>query len=524
MAEEDLSKLTPQQLREYIQEVGSKNKFLLLEMQRLGFWPKDEGQPIILNHLIERESELSKEIEKLLKVKKVFDNSKQVLKQIHKTRMANARLRREETKVKREKIRQEKVEKWKLIKEKDIAYLGESISKGLGEKLSNEEVLKRLGLPILHNAEDLSKAINTKIGNLRFLAFYRKVSQIHHYVRFLLPKKSGGTRVISAPMPRLKKVQYWILENILNKVRISKEAHGFCAKKSILTNAQPHVGKDIVINLDLKDFFPTITYVRTKGVFKKLGYSEQVSTILALICTEPEGDWVEIDNKKYFVNNGKRFLPQGAPTSPAITNIICRKLDRRLAGLASKYNFVYTRYADDFTFSASKDAAENLTKILWGVRQIIKGEGFNLHPDKTRIMRKGVRQEVTGIVVNEKLNINGRELKKFRALLFQIEKDGIVGKKWDGSTNILAAIKGYAGFVNMVNSKKGAPLVRKVNEILKKHNFKHTIKHHAKLPKEEPVEITSKVTTECAVQSNSKAEEKSILGNVFSWVKKTFFK
>ena len=524
MAEEDLSKLTPQQLREYIQEVGSKNKFLLLEMQRLGFWPKDKGQPIVLNHLIDREAELSKEVERLLKIKKVFDNQQQVLKQIHKKRMANARLRREETKVKREQIRKEKLERWKSIKAKDITYLGEAISKGLGEKLSKEDILKRLGLPILHNAEDLSKAINTKIGNLSFLAFYRKVSKIHHYIRFLLPKKSGGSRLISAPMPRLKNVQYWILANILNKVKISREAHGFCTRKSILTNAQPHVGKDIVINLDLKDFFPTITYPRTKGVFIKLGYSEQVSTILALICTEPDGEWVELDNKKYFVNNGKRFLPQGAPTSPAITNIICRKLDRRLAGLASKYQFVYTRYADDFTFSATNDVNNNLTKILWGIRQIIKDEGFNLHPDKTRIMRKGVRQEVTGIVVNEKLNVNSRELKKFRALLFQIEKDGLEGKKWEGSSNLLAAIKGYAGFVKMVNPKKGAPLVKKVNEILKKHDFKHIIKHPAKLTKEKPVEKINDISSENANKSNPSSEKKGILDTVFAWVKKTFSK
>src|SRR5262249_12338200 len=146
-------------------------------------------------------------------------------------------------------------------------------------------------------------------------------------IRFKIPKKTGGERLISAPMPRLKKAQYWILDNILRRVEVSDSAHGFLTGRSIVSNARPHVGADLIINLDLKDFFPTVSYKRVKGLFKSLGYSESAASVLGLICTEPDVEEVELDGKRYFVALTDRHLPQGAPTSPSITNILCRRLD-----------------------------------------------------------------------------------------------------------------------------------------------------------------------------------------------------
>jgi len=158
--------------------------------------------------------------------------------------------------------------------------------------------------------------------------------------------------------------------------------------------------------------------------------------------------------------------------------------------LAVKYGFTYTRYADDMTFSSSGNHQEKIPKLLANVRRIIKDEGFTIHPDKLRIMRKGVRKEVTGIVVNEKLNISRKTLDKFKTLLFQIEKDGLEGKSWNGSDNLLAAIGGYANFIQMVNPTKGAILMPRVKTILKKYEFKHEIKYPKKV---EPNEADSKV-------------------------------
>ena len=122
-----------------------------------------------------------------------------------------------------------------------------------------------------------------KIGELRFLAYDRTVAKVDHYARFTIPKKSGGVREISAPMPRLKRAQYWVLVNILQPLEAHDAAHGFRAKRSILTNARPHAGRRVVINIDLKDFFPTISYRRVKGFFVRLGYPEEVAAPLALI-------------------------------------------------------------------------------------------------------------------------------------------------------------------------------------------------------------------------------------------------
>jgi hypothetical protein len=196
-----------------------------------------------------------------------------------------------------------------------------------------------------------------------------------------------------------------------------------------------------------------------------------VASALALICTEPDVDEVALDGVSWFVAKGERHLPQGSPASPAITNVLCRRLDRRLQGLAESLGFQYTRYADDLTFSARGENAGSgyVGKILRQVHDIVAHEGFAVHPDKTRIMRRGRRQEVTGVVVNEKLGVERSELRKFRATLFQVEKDGPAGKRWGGSADLLSSLHGFASFVAMVDPAKGQPLLARARALLAKH-------------------------------------------------------
>ncbi|MEP7239075.1 MAG: retron St85 family RNA-directed DNA polymerase, partial [Ferruginibacter sp.] len=297
------------------------------------------------------------------------------------------------------------------------------------------------------------------LKELRFLSFNRKVSEVNHYRKFYVPKKSGGRRLISAPMPRLKKVQYWILENLLNKVSLHNAANGFVTNRSIVTNAQPHVGKNLVLNMDVKDFFPSVHFKRVKGLLQQLGYSEKIATILSLICTEAVTDEVEIDGKDYFVQKGNRVLPQGAPTSPAITNILCFSLDNRLQGLANKLNCNYTRYADDVTFSGGEEI--NAQQLVWRIKRIMQDEGFTVHPDKIRIMRKGTQQEVTGVVVNQQLSVNRKDLRQFRALLHNLKK-GNSNTTQNHPANLSSYIIGYANFVKMVNPVKGNQLKQSI--------------------------------------------------------------
>src|SRR5262249_8757414 len=157
-------------------------------------------------------------------------------------------------------------------------------------------------------------------------------------------------------------------------------------------------------------------------MFRGLGYGEAAATIFALICTEPETDEVELDGQTFHVARGPRKLPQGAPTSPMITNIVCRRLDARPARAARKPGVRDTRYADDLTFSGARDA--DVGAMLGRVRFIAAAEGFAEHPQKTRVLRRGRRQEVTGVVVNQRLAVDRETLRRFRALLFQIDKDG----------------------------------------------------------------------------------------------------
>jgi len=454
-----------QELYDRIRQGGSRQGVILQDMIRLGFWPKNEGAPSLPEQLITREAELNREIRALLTEQRRVENPEAMLKQMRKERMAESRQKREETKQRREQERKERAEQWKQRKEGEILYAGEGFSGGLNHTGSDAEKLAAAGMPLLTDAASLATAMGLSVNELRFLSFCRAVSKTSHYRRFYIAKKTGGQRLISAPMPRLKKAQYWILNNIFAKAKTHGAAHGFLAQRSIVSNALPHVGADVVINLDLKDFFPTITYPRVKGVFQKLGYFEAVATLLALLCTEPDIDEAQLDGETWYVCSGDRFLPQGAPTSPAITNVLCHRLDCRLQGLATKLGFTYTRYADDLTFSASGEGAKQVNKLKGLVYQIVQSEGFQVHPGKDKVMRKGSRKEVTGIIVNDKPGVDRKTLHRFRALLHQIEKNGTAGKTWGKGGDLLSAIEGYANFVAMVDATKGKAFQEKVKQI-----------------------------------------------------------
>jgi RNA-directed DNA polymerase len=464
------TKLTRQQIYDRIRET-SKDEFVLEEMKRLGFWGKKDGEPGVPELLIKKEATLQKELNKLWEEKRKFQNKEAVLKEMRLKRMAEAKAKREINKKKREQQRFEKAEAWKNKKATEIIYLGENVSVGLNHTENNIATLQKHSLPVFANETALATAMGVDLKELRFLAFNRKVSTVSHYRKFYMPKKSGGQRMISAPMPRLKKVQYWILENLLNKVALHKAVNGFVAKRSIVTNAQPHVGKHLVLNMDVKDFFPSVHFKRVKGLLQQLGYSEKIATILALICTEAATDEVAIDGKNYFVQKGNRVLPQGAPTSPAITNILCFSLDSRLQGLANKLRCNYTRYADDITFSGGEDI--NAQQLVWRIKKILQDEGFTVHPEKIRIMRKGTRQEVTGVVVNQQLNVNRKDLRQFRALLHNLKKSNPAAMQ-QHPENLSNSILGYANFIKMVNPLKGNKVQQSImalfqNNVVKIH-------------------------------------------------------
>ena len=458
-----------QQLYDRIRET-SKDEVILDEMIRLGYWKRADGQPSLPEDLIKRKGELDRELSELYRQQARWANPEAALKQMHKERKRAAMERRKETKLRQAAARHERALAWAGRRERDVLYLGAGVSAGLSAGAAGQKLVD--GLPEIADAKALADAMGVGLAELRFLAYDRALTRVSHYQRFRIPKKSGGERRISAPMPRLKRAQYWILDNILARVPIHPAAQGFAPGRSILTNATPHVGRGVVVNLDLKDFFPTLTWKRVKGKFRGLGYPEAVATVLALICTEPDVDEVELDGQRLYAARGPRRLPQGAPTSPALTNLICWRLDKRLAGLAAKLGFTYTRYADDMTFSASGEAAGKASLLLKFVGEIVASEGFNVHPDKTRVMRAHSRQEVTGLVVNERIGVPRDTLRRFRALLHQIEAGGPEGKRWGRGGNVLLAAMGFARFVQMVDAEKGTPLVAQAEALAARYGLR----------------------------------------------------
>ena len=337
----------------------------------------------------------------------------------------------------------------------DIRFIGRGVSALLNQRESDATLLADAGLPVLHTPADLATALSLTIGQLRWLAFHTDVATRIHYVQFEIPKKSGGVRTLSAPHVKLATAQEWILAEILGKLPTEAPAHGLVPGRSIVTNALPHVGKDVVINVDLEDFFPGIRFGRVRALFRRLGYSGSVATLLALIVTECPRKKVTYDGTVYFVATGPRGLPQGACTSPAISNQIARKLDRRLVALMTKLGFTYTRYADDLTFSAPVGARDKVGYVLARVRHICEDEGFRLNAKKTRVQRPSGRQSVTGLVVNAKPAVPREVLKRIRAILHRAKTEGLDAQNREGLPHFRLWLDGMIAYVAMVQPKHG---------------------------------------------------------------------
>ncbi|HEY1186097.1 MAG TPA: reverse transcriptase family protein [Gemmata sp.] len=340
----------------------------------------------------------------------------------------------------------------------DIIFLGQGVSGRLHLRLSNEAALTALGLPVLHTPADVAKALGLSIKQLRWLAFHTDVATRTHYVKFSVPKKSGGQRQLAAPHQTLKAAQHWVLANVVNKLPVTEAAHGFVAARGIVTNAHPHVGKAFVVNLDLADFFPTIAFPRVRAVFERYGYSGCVASILALLCTECPRAAVTYAGTRYEAATGPRGLPQGAPTSPGLSNQVARKLDKRLLGVAAKLGLTYTRYADDLTFSGTAEAAPKIGWLLAKVRNIAREEGFTVNEKKTRVMRRSAAQLVTGVVVNDKPSVCRAELRRLRAILHRAKSEGLDAQNRDGRENFREWLAGKIAFVHMVRPDAGAKL------------------------------------------------------------------
>ena len=262
-----------------------------------------------------------------------------------------------------------------------------------------------------------------------------------------VPKKSGGVRQLFMPAIQLKYIQRWILDNILSNIIISEYATGFCKNKSIKTNAKSHLGKECVLNMDIKDFFPSIKYETIFKIFAYYGYTKEVSYILAKLCTY------------------KGSLPQGSPASPYLSNIACLKLDKRLSKLAEAYNADYSRYADDITFSGNKNVKDCQSFIT----KIVNDENFEINEKKSRFAYKNQRQEVTGLIVNDgEIRVNKNYKRKVYQEIYYCTKFGVsshMKKIKCDKAFYKEYLYGKAFFINMIERNEGIKLFALLDKI-----------------------------------------------------------
>ncbi|HEY1111434.1 MAG TPA: reverse transcriptase family protein [Opitutaceae bacterium] len=366
--------------------------------------------------------------------------------------------RRAQKKAEAEQRKREHAEAVAKRRATDIIFLGRGVSGGLADRRANIERLQAQGLPLLATPADVAKALGLEISRLRWLAFHSEASAVTHYVRFQVPKKSGGTRELAAPHRDMARCQEWIRTHILDRVPLHDAAHGFVTGRNTVTNATPHLKRAAVVNADLKDFFPSITFPRVKGVFQQLGYSPAAATVLALLCTECPRTRVTFESRELWVAAGRRGLPQGACTSPALSNLVARGLDSRIAGMARKHGWTYTRYADDLTFSADGEATAKIGWLLARMRQIVTEESFTVNEKKTRVQRPNSQQTVTGVVVNEHPNIPRDVVRRLRAILHHAKTEGLAAQNRENHPHFEGWVVGMISYVKMVNPARGAQL------------------------------------------------------------------
>ena len=332
--------------------------------------------------------------------------------------------------------------------------------------------LAGLKIPELSTPADLAKWLDLSLEQLDWLADTRRqhirtaIPILQHYFYTFIPKRRGLPRLIEAPKPRLRAIQRRILHEMLDVLPAHEKAHGFVRGRSCLSGAQIHAGEFIVVAVDLRSFFTSVPIARVHALFRSLGYPWAVARLLTGLCTtstpvsvfqRPEGRRFDWETRKRY---GVPHLPQGAPTSPALANLSAWRLDQRLTGLARSFGANYSRYADDLAFSGDEIFAARVKSFQHLVATIARDEGFALNGGKTRIMRRGTCQRLTGLIVNEHLNVPRKSYDDLKAILHNCVRFGPHGQNRHALPDFRGHLEGRVGWVESVNSKRGAKLRR----------------------------------------------------------------
>lgn len=325
-------------------------------------------------------------------------------------------------------------------------------------------------LPLLDTVRDVERWLDVSSGRLQWLADcenrqrYSKETIRRHYLCHWLPKPTGGWRLVEAPRFVLKTVQRQLLRKLFDTMEPHPAARGFRRNCSIADFAQPHVKQEVVLRFDLRDFFSLIPAARVRGLLTTCGYSKSVADVLAGLCTvtTPSQVWREHGGGDLY---SIPHLPQGAPTSPVIANLCAYRLDLRLEAAAERAGAVYTRYADDLAFSGGEDFKGMVQRFIPLVWRIVREEGFDINHRKTRVMKRSTRQHLTGLVVNEGLNIDRRKYDRLKAILTNCRRTGPEVQNRENHPDFHAHLLGRIVFVEQINPARGGKLRGMFNDI-----------------------------------------------------------
>lgn len=337
-------------------------------------------------------------------------------------------------------------------------------------------------VPSIATPAELARLLELEPGQLDWFADWQRrertavVEPLRHYRYEWVTKRSGSLRLLEAPKPRLKRLQRRVLDEIVSPIPVHDAAHGFRPGRSVTSFVAPHVGRTIVLKMDLQDFFATITAARVVSIFLTAGYPEPVARRLAGLCTNTvprailqQAAGTERSLQAAIWRAGQLYrqphLPQGAPTSPALANLAAFRLDARLTGLARAAGAQYTRYADDLVFSGDADFARAIGRFPTHVAAIALEEGFAVQHRKTRVMRRGRRQRAAGVVINDRINMPRDDYDRLKAILCNCVRHGPEGQNREGVADFRAHLAGRVAHAVRLNPERGRRLARMFEQI-----------------------------------------------------------
>ncbi len=349
----------------------------------------------------------------------------------------------------------------------------------LARLMSAGRKIQSLNLPVVFSLSHLANLSNTRYSDLHSFVSRNTTGANFPYKSFQIRKRSGGKRWISIPVPPLMAVQRWIAQNILDNVDPHMAAFAYVRNRRVKRHAEKHCAAEWILKVDIKDFFGNISERQIYELFQSLSYPKLLAFEMARLCTRStprrKGKrWINQRNDREFSSysylRSVGSLPQGAPTSPALSNLVCLEMDNQLEKLAIEVNATYSRYADDLCFSFSNSSRDSVFQVKRKISKILWENGFQENSKKTRIIPPGARKIITGLVVNGANPSIPREIRdRIRMHLYFSKTRGIPehcrNKGFHSVIGFRNHLYGLIMYVSSINLQQGQSLLTQFAEL-----------------------------------------------------------